>query len=125
MWSLAAQPETRIAAMLRQAAGLQSPPDSSTAILTPARNIQIPETKNLSWNDVTPKFGVSYDLFGSRKTALKASANKYVAAQGATGGLGNTPNPVNRLVLTTTRAWNDVNGDFVPQCELTNPVSNG
>jgi hypothetical protein len=95
------------------------------AILAPTRNIQIPETKNLSWNDVTPKFGVSYDLFGNRKTAVKASANKYVAAQGATGGLGNTPNPVNRLVLTTTRAWNDVNGDFVPQCELTNPVANG
>ena len=95
------------------------------SILTPSRDISLPETKNLGWNDVTPKFGASYDLFGDRKTALKVSANKYVAAQGATGGLGNTPSPVNRLVLTTNRAWTDANGDYVPQCNLTAPAANG
>jgi hypothetical protein len=34
-------------------------------------------------------------------------------------------NPLNRLALTTTRSWNDSNGDFVPDCDLANPADNG
>jgi hypothetical protein len=33
--------------------------------------------------------------------------------------------PVNRLVISTTRAWNDANRNFVPDCDLTNPAQNG
>jgi hypothetical protein len=39
--------------------------------------------------------------------------------------LGTNPNAVNTLVNSTTRAWNDTNRDFTPQCNLTLPVANG
>ncbi len=32
----------------------------------------------MSLHDVTPRLGVAYDLFGTGKTALKASLGKYV-----------------------------------------------
>jgi len=50
---------------------------------------------------------VSYDLTGDGKTALKANAGKYVAAQAA--GLAQTFNGMNGA--TQTRSWNDANGD--------------
>ena len=34
-----------------------------------------------NWFDVTPRFGVSYDLFGNAKTALKGTINRYMAGQ--------------------------------------------
>ncbi len=37
------------------------------------------------FNDLTPRVGVAYDLFGNGKTALKASAGKYLSAATADG----------------------------------------
>ena len=34
-----------------------------------------------SWFDIAPRLGVSYDLFGNARTALKASFGKYMAGQ--------------------------------------------
>jgi hypothetical protein len=93
--------------------------------LVPGRDLTLPAANGISWKDITPKLGVSYDLFGDRKTALKASANKYVAGQGLSGPFGDGLNPGSRLVQTTTRAWTDSNGDFVPNCDLTQPAANG
>jgi hypothetical protein len=99
--------------------------------LTPNRaDIALPETPLVHWQDVTPRLGVTYDLRGDGKTALKASVNKYVEGQ-AIGSLvgvnagGAGPHPVSSLVNTTTRTWLDNNGDFVPQCDLTNTAANG
>ena len=44
--------------------------------LVPARNFVIPAQDGVrGWHDVTPKFGVVYDLFGDGKTALRGTAN--------------------------------------------------
>jgi hypothetical protein len=92
--------------------------------LVPNRNISFPETDNLNWNDVTYRSALTYDLLGNGKTALKFTVNKYLRGQ-TLNTLGNTPNPVNRLINTTTRAWVDANRDFVPQCNIVDPAANG
>jgi Carboxypeptidase regulatory-like domain len=91
------------------------------APLAPTRNVSFPAGPITSWNDVTPRFGVSYDLFGNGKTALKATANRYLAGQGS-GGLANATNPLNTFVSTATRPWTDGNRNYVPDCDLLNPA---
>jgi len=63
------------------------------------------------WTDVTPRFGVAYDLFGNARTALKASVNKYMAGQ--TLGFAQRYNPFSSQ--SDTRTWTDRNGDDVAQ----------
>jgi hypothetical protein len=69
--------------------------------------------------------GATYDLFGNGKTALKVTFNKYLEGLGTTGSLSDPPNPLNRLITTTTRTWGDTDGDFVPDCDLLNYNLNG
>jgi hypothetical protein len=92
--------------------------------LTPGRHIVFPAKPNLNWRDVTPHLGASYDLFGNGKTAVKASLNKYLQSM-STDQIAGAPNPVNALVLSTTRSWADANRNFNPECDLTNPAANG
>jgi hypothetical protein len=88
-----------------------------------------PQQDNISWNDITPKLGASYDLFGTGKTAIKVSLNKYLLGYGTAGffenGLSSNPHPINTLTTNTSIGWNDANHDFVPQCNLLNPAANG
>ena len=93
--------------------------------LAPTRNLTYPKQDAIAWKDVTPKLGLSYDPFGSAKTAIKVTLNKYLAGQGLQGGFPTTTNPVQRLVTNTTRTWTDINGDFVPNCDLLAPLGNG
>jgi hypothetical protein len=93
--------------------------------LTPNRNISFPETPWVSWKDLSPRLGVAYDVRGDGRTALKASINRYVLATGLQGTFGQGSNPVQLLASTVTRQWNDTNKDFVPNCDLTNPLANG
>ena len=79
----------------------------------PLKNI--PNYQNLS-----PRLGVAYDVFGNGKTALKASLGRYPDIIRTASG-----NPASNLTRTTTRTWNDANRNYVPDCELRNPVSNG
>jgi hypothetical protein len=83
----------------------------------------LPGFENLNWKDVTPRFGLSYDLKGDGKTAIKVSINKYVS--GATGNSNVATNPVTRLVNSTSRTWTDSNKDFVVDCDLTSSAKNG
>ncbi len=94
------------------------------ALLAPTRDITFPAQKALAFHDVTPKFGASYDPFGTGKTAVKVSLGKYVS-QLAGEGFAGLSNPVQNLVESTTRSWNDANRDFVPDCDLRNPLANG
>ena len=99
------------------------------APLTPKRNITFPAQDNISWKDLTYRSGVAYDLFGNGTTAVKAAFNKYLLGQ-TLNGLGRNPNPVLSLRTTANRPWNDrgglgINGDYIPQCDLLNPLANG
>jgi len=76
-----------------------------------------------SWTDLNPRVGVSYDLFGNGRTALKASMGRYLEQLGA--GIANDNNPIVRSVLSANRTWNDANGNYVPDCDLTNLAANG
>jgi hypothetical protein len=74
------------------------------------------------WHDINPRAAVAYDLFGNGKTALKASLGKYASqVTGFAGMFG----PASAAVVSTTRSWTDASGNFYPDCDLRNPLSNG
>jgi outer membrane receptor protein involved in Fe transport len=82
------------------------------------------ETTLVTWHDVNPRLGISYDLFGDAKTAIKASFGRFVASQDGAGtrGLGRN-NPIVRSVLEADRTWTD-NGNYSVDCDLSNPLLN-
>ena len=88
------------------------------SLLDPTRNLTFAPRDNLNWKDITPRMGLVHDVFGTGKTALRVSLNKYLQGQGL-NGLGNTPNPVTLLALSTTRTWTDQNKNFAVDCNLT------
>jgi hypothetical protein len=94
-------------------------------VFTPTRNVTYPETDNLNWKDLSPRLGAIYDLFGNGRTALKASLNKYLQNEAAGSVLNIGPNPLERIAVSTTRAWRDANGNYVPDCNLVSPIANG
>jgi carboxypeptidase family protein len=75
-----------------------------------------------SWKDLSPRFGVAYDLFGDGKTALKASASRYVLRAGNGYALAINPLETNRV---NARAWTDRNDNFFPDGDPLNPLANG
>jgi hypothetical protein len=86
--------------------------------------ISFPRTPSVdAFNDLTPRFGAAYDLFGKGKTALKFSGGRYVGA--ATNGLAYTRNnPAVRTVSSVSRGWTD-DGDKVVECDLAVLTANG
>jgi len=93
--------------------------------LVPTRNIVIPARDNTAFHDLSYRSGLTYDLFGTGKTALKVTFNKYLRGQTLNLLGGADTNPANAMVVQTTRAWTDANRDYVPQCNLTVPDANG
>jgi hypothetical protein len=86
--------------------------------------ISFPRTPSVdAFNDLTPRFGAAYDLFGTGKTALKFSGGRYVGA--ATNGLAYTRNnPAVRTVSSVSRGWTD-DGDKIVECDLAILTANG
>ena len=91
----------------------------ATAFL-PARDFPTIPRVNY-WQDLSPRLGAAYDVFGTARTALKFSLGKYVV--GNNGQFNN--NPFVTTVNSVNRSWTDRNGDFVPDCDLRNPAENG
>ena len=61
-----------------------------------------PETEGVrGYKDLTPRFGVAYDLFGNAKTAVKFNMGKYLEATSNGVGFYSTTNPINRLTTTS------------------------
>ena len=77
-----------------------------------------------AFNDITPRFGVAYDVFGNGKTALKFNLGHYLDA--ATNDSEYTSNsPAARIVRTATRNWQDTNSNKVIDCDIMNFAANG
>jgi hypothetical protein len=90
------------------------------------------------YNDITPRMGAAYDLFGNGKTAVKVNLGKYL--QGASvSNLAYNANPALRIPFggglcsgfggvsnpCVARSWFDADADFVPDCSLNDPLGNG
>jgi hypothetical protein len=81
--------------------------------------IVFPRTQGvLGYNDINPRMGVAYDLFGTGKTAIKFNMGRYLEA--AVNGNGNYSQllPATRIPTSVTRAWTDANGNYTADCNL-------
>jgi hypothetical protein len=71
------------------------------------------------YNDITPRMGLAYDVFGNGKTAVKVNLAKYNQSA-ANDGIYIASNPASTFAQVGNRAWTD-NGNFNPECDLQNP----
>jgi hypothetical protein len=79
------------------------------------------------YNDITPRVGFAYDVFGNGKTAVKVNVGKYVQAATA-DVIYSANNPAARIVTRIgsggpARGWVDGNANYVVDCDLLNPAA--
>lgn len=86
-----------------------------------------------SYNDITPRMGLAWDLRGDGRTSLRVNLGKYLqsannqenytianpALDGRNGRRGPT------FHVQTARNWGDANGNWRPDCDLMDPAENG
>ena len=90
--------------------------------LTPDRDFTTPDIDHFNQKDITPRFSAVYDLFGTGRTALKVSLNKYVRGHSIDIWDGN---PAELITRNPLRTWHDGNLNFRPDCDLTSPLAQG
>jgi hypothetical protein len=101
--------------------------------LVPNRSISFGKVENVpDWKNVSPRLGMSLDLFGNGRTALKANIGRYLEGPNLTT-FTRRANPAAAIVTQATRVWNDTfypvgdprRGNFAPDCNLISPLANG
>jgi hypothetical protein len=71
-----------------------------------------PEVKDFpNWNDVSPRFGLAWDIEGNGRTAVKFGMGRYMRAY--TTGFVDTYDP--NFYTASTLSWTDLNSDDVAQ----------
>jgi Carboxypeptidase regulatory-like domain len=97
---------------------------TKTSFLNPAP-ITIPRTPGVdSYNDITPRIGVAYDVFGTGRTAVKFNWGNYLA-YAANDPPYTSTNPGFTVVRDVqNRQWTDLDNDKVVDCDLLNPALN-
>ena len=83
------------------------------------------------WKDLSPRMSAAYDLFGTGKTAIKVSVGRYVTEEMLATAHAN--NPLLASNASASRSWNDSTyavgdprrGNYVPDCDFSNPLANG
>jgi len=97
---------------------------SRTSFLNPAV-ISFEQTEGVNaYNDISPRVGVGYDVFGNGRTALKLRWGKYL------GFASNDPpftstNKGATIVATVNRNWSDNDRDRIVDCDLLNNAAQG
>jgi hypothetical protein len=85
--------------------------------------ISFPYTPGVNaYNDITPRFGAAYDVFGNGKTAVKFNIGHYLApATNDSRYTLNNPAQTSKVVTSVTgRSWADTNGNDVVDCNILN-----
>jgi hypothetical protein len=78
-----------------------------------------PETPGVNaYNDISPRGGVAYDIFGNGKTSIKVNFGKYLEPASNLNGNYSISNPIARIATTTSRTWVDLDNDRVVDCDL-------
>ena len=68
-----------------------------------------------NWKDVSPRFGLAWDVLGNGKTAVKIGFGKYMRAYSTGFAEAYDPN----FYTAATLAWTDLNGDDIAQGGIT------
>jgi len=91
-------------------------------LFVPARTVT--ELKGVpTWNDINPRFGTAWDVFGNGRTAVKFSVGRY--NQLSRSDLTRRFHPFTSSVSSAFRNWNDANGNYIPDCNLQDFTPNG
>ena len=96
--------------------------DLAAGLYVPARHVD--ELKGIpQWTDVNPRMGVAWDVFGSGRTAVKASFGRF--NQLSRSDLTRRFHPFSSSINTAFRTWTDTNNNYIPDCQLANFSQNG
>ena len=85
--------------------------------------IQFERTDSVNaYQDISPRLGAAYDVFGNGRTAVKFSIGRFLAAA-TNDSIYVQNNPANRIVTTFPRSWQDGNGNYVVDCDILDPAA--
>ena len=100
-------------------------PDKYVPLQTSGQNVYCtPPSDGVRYNDITPRWSTSWDVFGNGRTAIKWAMGKYLSAA-SIDGIYQDANPAQRTVNSLERTWTDTNGNRIPDCDLLNFSANG
>ena len=84
----------------------------------PNRNFTFPREDVVNYKDLNPRMGMAWDVFGTGKTAVKASLNRYIQDLSLLANSGGSV--MANFQISASRTWTDSNGNFYPDCDYAN-----